>query len=47
MNMENTTINSFKKIIANCQEVFLKKNQDYLIINNKVMKLHKLVLVSY
>ncbi len=27
--MENTTINSFKKIIANCQEVFLKKNQDY------------------
>jgi hypothetical protein len=29
MNMENTTINSFKKIIANCQEVFLKKNQDY------------------
>ena len=27
--MENSTINSFKKIIANCQEVFLKKNQDY------------------
>jgi len=27
--MESSTISSFKKIIANCQEVFLKKNQDY------------------
>lgn len=27
--MENSTIGSFKKIIATCQDVFLKKNQDY------------------
>jgi hypothetical protein len=27
--MENSTITSFNKIIAHCQEVFLKKNQDY------------------
>ena len=29
--MGNSTIHSFKTIILNCQDVFLKKNQDYSI----------------